>query len=240
VRITVTARPGAHPRTWRAGALTWTSSRHAVRLPVAVRTRDVAAPGSVTGSVQRGGLTLRGRATTPVQVRATPLVPAEPVGLTLRPGPFDVSRPAQDADARAVDVPVPHGAALLRARLDGAGPGDDVDLYLYRDGRLVDSDTADSPGATLTVTRPAAGDYTLYVTAHRAGDDVAATARLCTWVVPGAAGPGTAPVTVTDEPAAGGRFRVSARWGRHLDPTREWLGVLSYAGSGRHTVLSVG
>ena len=72
----------------------------------------------------------------------------------------------------------------------------------------------------MTLTRPAAGTYTVFVNAHGAEDGAATTGVLQTWVVPGQGG---APVTLSTDAvgfAPGQRFRYSASWSG-LDPDQQ-------------------
>ena len=243
VRITVTARPTAHLDTWVSGALTWVSPRHTVRLPLAVRARPVAAPRQVSADASAGSARVVVRVATAhaLTLRTSGLVPATTRSLSLRPTALDPAHPLAVPGSAAVPLEVPRGSTLLRARV-AAAAGDDVDLYLFRGGRLVAAATSGSTTDGLTLVRPAAGDYTLQVHAARAGNSLAARATLSTWVVPARAGASGVPVTVRGAATPAGRSTVTVVWGRHRVAHGHWLGVVSYGrrgGQGRLTVLDL-
>ena len=93
-----------------------------------------------------------------VKLHSTGLVPAtdDPARADTR-RPSTSPRPTADADTAAQQVAVPAGTDVARFTATGSAAGDDVDLYVYRDGTLVDSSTGSSPDAEVTLTRPAAG-----------------------------------------------------------------------------------
>jgi len=242
VRITVTARPTARLDTWQSGALTFVSPRHTVRLPLAVRARQVAAPRRVaaaagTGSVRVG---LRVATSRRLALHSTGLVPARTRTLALAPGSFDVAHPAAGPSTASVPLRVPSGSPLLRVRAD-ASPGDDVDLYLYRGSHLVAAATSGSGTSGLSVVRPPSGDYALLVHANHAADDVAARTTLSTWALPGRSGAGPVPLTLRRAATPAGRSTYTAAWGHHHVLRGHWLAVVGYAPGfgGRLTVLEV-
>ncbi len=240
VRIRLVAGPEAPVDGFDTGMLTWTGLSHQVRVPLAVRTMAVSAPGEVGASGSAGSLEVTGRSGrgTPVEPIASGLVPANPVGLSLRPGPFDPSAPEVDDDTFATDLSVPDGTEALRVEVAGSNGGDDLDLYLYRDDALVDAATGGAADAVITLEAPDPGAYRLVVQAGRAGNGAAATAQLTTWVV---ARRGGSPMTVTagQQPTGpGGEFGYTVSW-RDLDPTQRWLGVVRYPGTDRRTLVRV-
>jgi Subtilase family/Fibronectin type-III domain/PA domain/Peptidase inhibitor I9 len=240
VRLRITARPSATVDREVTGWLVWRGDRHQVRIPVAVRPTVVAAPRQVTGTGGRGSVSVTGRSGNgrTVKLRSSGLVPATTTPLALTPGPFDVTAPAADADTAAQPVSVPAGTDVARFASTSGAAGDDVDLYVYRDGVLVDASTGSSPEAEVTLTDPAPGGYTVYVHAASAENGSAIAGALQTWVVPGS---GAAPVTLSTDAvgfAPGQRFRYSASW-TGLDPTTSYLGVLTYGHTAARTLLVV-
>lgn len=240
VRIRLVATSSAPLDAYARGDLLLTGPRHRAVLPVVVRTARVAAPHEVAANVGSGRLVVTGRTGdgSPVRLASSGLVPANPVGLTLQPGPIDAERPRADGDTFASEHSIPPGTEAARFELQSHNTGDDVDLYLYRDGLLVDAATGPSADATVTLVRPAPGSYTVYVHAVRAGNGAAATTQLSTWLVGGTGGD---ELTLEAEQPAGGpgdRFRYTASW-KDLDPTRRWLGVVRYVGSDRVTIVRV-
>ena len=240
VRIRLVATPDAPVDDFTTGSLTWTGLSHQVRLPVVVRTTAVSAPGEVGGSGDSGSVAVTGRSGrgTPVDPAVTGLVPANPVGLSLRPGAFDQAAPEADADTFTTAVSVPEATEALRVEVSARNGRDDLDLYVYRGDQLVASATGGGPDAVVTLEGPEPGDYRLFVHAAAAGNLSAATAQLTTWVV---GRDGGTPVTLSRgaaEDRPGGTFAYTVSWDG-LDPTQRWLGVVRYAGTDRRTLVRV-
>jgi subtilisin family serine protease len=240
VRVRLVAGPSAPVDDFTRGTLTWTGLSHQVRMPVVVRTVDVSTPGEVGASGRTGSLEVTGRSGrgTPVLPVASGLVPANPVGLSLRPGAFDPSAPTVDDDTFATDVAVPTDTEALRVEVAGRNGGDDLDLYLYRGEALVDAATGASPDAVVTMQAPEAGDYRLLVHAARAGNGSTATAQLTTWVVGREGGSAMSVTPRRQATRPGGEFGYTVAWD-DLDPTQRWLGVVRYAGTDRRTLVRV-
>ncbi len=239
VRVRVVATADAPVTDFSTGTISWTGLAHEVRMPVAVRTSPVSAPGEVGASGTDGSLTVTGRSgqTRPVQPRSSGLVPATPLGLTLEPGTIDLSAPEIDADTFAADVAVPEGSEAARFEVSARSAGDDFDLYVYRDDELVATAASGASDAVITLDDPPPGDYQVLVQAAAAGNGSAATAQLSSWVVGGGGSPLTlAPGNSATRP--GGSFDYTLSWS-HLDPTQRWLGVVSYAGSSRRTFVRI-
>ena len=243
VRLRITARPSATVDRDVTGWLVWRGERHRVRIPVAVRPTVVAAPRQVGGTGDEGTVVVTGRSGNgrTVKLHSTGLVPARTTPLTLAPGGFDVDDPQADADTTAQAVRVPAGADVVRFASNGDAPGDDVDLYVFRDGSLVDSSTGPSPDAEVTLTRPEAGDYTVYVNAPATEDGAGTTGSLRTWVVTPQGGSDVSDVSLSTDAvgfAPGQRFRYSASW-TDLDPDTSYLAVVTYGDTDRHTLVEV-
>jgi len=136
----------------------------------------------------------------------------------------------------STSVRVPAGTDVARFAVTGRVRG--IDLYVYRDGRLVDSATGPSEGATVTLTRPPAGDYRVLVAAAAGAGHSDESGVLETWVVPQRGGSAVRLSTDAVGFAPGRRFRYSASW-KHLQPGKHYLGVVSYGDSGRHTLVEV-
>ncbi|HET9827565.1 MAG TPA: S8 family serine peptidase [Nocardioidaceae bacterium] len=238
VRLRITARPSAPVDRDVTGWLVWKGSRHRVRVPVSVRPTVVAAPDEVRGAGTRGSVVVRGRSGNgrTVKLHSSGLVPATSTTVRLRPGPLDVADPHPDAGTSARVVQVPAGSLL--ARFEVADPRGDLDLDVYRDGRLVGSST-DAAAARVTLEDPAAGAYQVLVNARTAPHGRPATGRLDTWVVPRHTGSALRLSTDAVGFAPGRRFRYSASWAG-LARDRRYLGVVSYGDSGRRTLVAVG
>jgi Subtilase family/Fibronectin type-III domain/Peptidase inhibitor I9/PA domain len=253
VRLRVTARPSATVDRDVTGWLVWRGDRHRVRIPVSVHPTVVVAPRQVDARADTGRVVVSGRSGNgrTVKLRSTALVPARTVPVDLRPGSFDVTDPQRDADTSGTDLRVPAGTDVARF----AVTGDNVGVYVYRDGTLVDSATSgDATGADaaaeVTLTRPEPGNYTVYVNAQQgsptpdAGTDSDADSgpstvgELSTWVVPAEGGSQVDLSTDAVGFTAGKTFRYSASWDK-LDPSKKYLGVVSYGDSDHQTLVEV-
>ena len=241
VRIRLVATPDAPVREFAKGRLTWTGLTHQARIPVAVRTVAVDAPDEVGAAVDAGRAVVTGRTGNGrrVEVSGVGLAAAYPTGISLRPGSFDERRPENDADTFSTAVSVPPGTTAARFEVTGASSGDDVDLYVFRDGELVTESTDPGAEAALTLLDPAAGDYTVTVHAVEAGNGAAVTGQLCTWVVGPTDSGDVSVATDQDGSRAGAPFTSTVSWDE-LDPTQRWFGVVRYAGTDRRTLLRIG
>ncbi|NUR05942.1 MAG: S8 family serine peptidase, partial [Nocardioidaceae bacterium] len=239
IRLRITARPTATVDRDVSGWLVWAGDRHRVRIPVAVRPTVVSAPEHVDGRGDRGSVVVSGRSGNgrTVMLHTSGLVPARTSDVALAAGPFDVQKPTADDDTRVDQVDVPARTEVARFEVASTTPGDDVDLYVYRDGRLVGSSTEDVGTATVTLTDPATGDYDVYTHAHTVTGE-STTGTLSTWVVPRDGGPQVSLSTDAVGESAGRRFRYSASWD-DLDPSKRWLGVVTYGDTDRHTLVEV-
>jgi hypothetical protein len=236
-RSTGAAPIGGYARGW----LTWTGPAHRVRSPLVVRPSALVAPTAVTGQGRSGALVVHGASGTdsPTRLSTTGLVPSAPIGLTLEPGPFDPARPTADADTLALPVEVPVGTAVARFQMDDDRVGDDLDLFVYHDGRLVARSVSASADETVTLADPEPGGYTVFVNDASAENGATATGQLYTWVVGehGRRNLRLGARTLASSTGAGYRYRLS--WDG-LDLTRRWFGAVRYGGSGAVTFVSVG
>lgn len=240
VRIRLAATTAAPQHDFVSGEITWTGLVHEARVPVVVRSALVSAPTEIAADIDTGSVSLEGRSGTGRVVVPTGvgLAPARPVGLSLRPGRFDVAAPESDRDTFATSATVPAGTEAARFEVASHNVGDDLDLYVYRNGVLVERATGPSATATVTMTSPPAGDYVVYVHSVRAANAAVVTGQLATWVVtPG--GDGLSIETEEQATRPGGTFRSTVSWGE-LDPTQRWFGVVRYPGSPRRTFIRIG
>ena len=217
---------------WVKGHLTWTGAGHTVRSPIAVQPVVVRAPTAVdvafspSGSVDidvvagyDGTLdpTLHG------------LVGVTPIADSVTTGEFDFFNPTPDADTDHFTVTVPAGALVARFALDALDDSSDLDLFVYKDGELVDFSASVGPDEELTFLSPVAGTYDVYVNGFTTPGG-STQYRLSNFVVPAGdlanadLAPDTASV-LTGQPAT-----FSAAW-TGLDPAQRWLGVVTYAGT---------
>jgi hypothetical protein len=113
--------------------------------------------------------------------------------------------------------------------------GDDLDLFVYKGGVLVDLSASGSADEQVTMIDPAAGTYDVYVNGF-AGNGAYSISNF----VVGAASAGNG--SVTPNPAAvtqGVPTTLTASW-IGLDPAKRWFGVINYTGFDVFTLFSVG
>ncbi|MGH3445505.1 MAG: S8 family serine peptidase, partial [Nocardioidaceae bacterium] len=240
VRIRLTATPNTPSDHYTKGWLTWTGLSHQVRVPVVVDAATVQAPSLLRSTGSSGSLSVHGRSgnSLPVDLTSTGMVPANPTGLTLVPGAFDPRHPTSDADTFETSVQVPAGSDLVRVELSSHNAGDDMDAYLFRDGRPVAADTGTGPDAALTLSAPQPGRYSLFVHAQSAGNHATTTAQLYTWVLADQGGSSVDLTPDTVDSVPGGSLDYTVSW-QGLDPTQRWLGEIHYGESSQHTLLQV-
>ena len=243
-RFTVTfeteAAAGAPVGSYATGSLTWTGRANRARIPLAVRPELSAVPAEVAGSGRSGRLNVQGRAGRSglIALQNTGLAGATPTPVSLVPGPFDPEAPTQDDDTLMTTVTVPGGTEVARFEMEANSEGDDLDLFAYLDGKLVAQAASGSADEQVTLLRPEAGSYDLYVSASSAANDTTSTGQLYTWVVtPGDGG------NLRLEPElvrtrVGTPFGYRASWS-DLDMTQRWLGAISYVGSDKPTLVSI-
>jgi subtilisin family serine protease len=232
---------------WAKGALTWSDGTHAVRSPIAVRPVAIAAPEEVHADASESGsqdFDITPGFTGSLTSSVSGLVGVTPAADSVTTGPFDITAPAPDADTKKVTVSVPAGTRVARFSLDSDDDTADLDLFVYAAGTntLVDLSASGSADEQVTLLDPAAGSYDVYVNGF-ATPGGSTSYHLSNFVV----GPddlGNASVAPSPTSAVSGTpLTLTASWSG-LDPTKRYLGVISYAGGGSPiddvTVISVG
>jgi hypothetical protein len=237
--VTFTARRGARYGTFVGGALTWAGSRgHTATSPIVVRPSLVDAPPHVHVSGSHGTTTVSADAgvTGTLATRVIGPVAGSRRTMTLTPGVLTAHDPTRTATSWSRIYRVKPNTAAVRFEMKAKGH--DVDVYVYRAGRLVSSAVSPSSHEEITVANPAPGRYAVYV------DAVAASlgrhsipAELTAWMLPRAAhGPHV--TVVRRQGVTGGRaFTVAVGW-TGLDPTRRWFAELRYRHSSALTYLT--
>lgn len=138
---------------------------------------------------------------------------------------------------KRTQVVVPDGTKVARFSLDAADDTADLDLYVYRDGELVDLSASGAADEQVDLLAPEAGTYDVYVNGFSTPGGSTAYG-LASFVV----GPADLPnsdVTSGVPVSVGVATTLTASW-TGLDPAKRWLGVISYAGTDDVTMLSVG
>lgn len=224
------------------GRLTWRGSHgHVVRSPIAVRPKSVRAPIHLRGSGESGSVRLAARSGMAggLDVVMHGLVGSAARPLSLVPRPIDLDAPASGPGTEEATFVVGEDTVAARFEAAGARRGDDLDLYVYRDGELVAASATDARRERVTLDAPEPGVYRVYATASSAADGVATEGSLTGWVV----APDSADnllVSPNPAPAAiGERFSLTASWSG-LDSGLRWFGVLGYDSSTDVTYVSIG
>ena len=223
---------------WAIGSLTWTDGTHDVRSPIAVRAVAVAVPREVHGDASASGsqdFSVTPGFTGNLANTVSGLVGVTPIADSVAIGPFDIDNPVADADTDVYHVVVPAGTRAARFSLDADNNSDDLDLYVYQGGNLVDLSASGNADEQVTLVDPAAGTYDVYVN----GFAGVGAYHISNFVVDSASA-GNA--TVTPNPAAvtqGVPTTLTANWSG-LDPTKRYFGVINYTGTPNFTFFSVG
>jgi subtilisin family serine protease len=238
VRFTrTTAALGA----WAIGSLTWSDKTHRVRTPITVRPVAVAAPSEVHGAASASGsvsFSVTPGFTGSLDSSVAGLVGVTPVTDSVTTGAFDINNPVADADTDVYHVTVAAGSNAARFSLDSADNSADLDLFVYKNGELVDLSASGSADEQVTIVAPEAGTYDVYVNGF-ATPGGSTTYAISNFVVPSASA-GNA--TVTPDPVSvttGTPVTLTASW-NGLDATKRWFGVISYGGADTVTFFSVG
>ena len=235
--LTVTTGTTATLGTYAKGSLTFKSSAHTVRIPVAVKPVAISAPTEISGTGASGSATYTVTAgfTGTLDTSVTGLAAGTSTAGTVTSGAPSTTPNASNA---VFPVTIPAGAPLVRFDLDATSTTDDLDLYLFKAGAAdpIDFSASAAGDEQLTYTDLPAGSYTLVVNGYDTGGGGAFT--FTSYVVPtGAAGN----LTVTDDKPVtlASPVELVASW-RGLDPAKRYLGVISYAGATETTIVSIG
>lgn len=226
---------------YSTGSLTWTDGSHVVRSPIAVRAVGVAAPHEVSADASASGSQ---------QFQVTPgfsgdltstvsgLVGVTPIADSVATGAFDNENPTADAGTKVYHVDVAAGTRAARFSLDAGDDTADLDLYVYKDGDLVDLSASSAADEEVTLMHPAEGTYDVYVNGFSTPGGTTSYG-LANFVVPSTSA-GNA--SVTPNPAAVTQSEpvdLTATW-TGLDPAQRYFGVIDYEGTTSFTLLSVG
>jgi hypothetical protein len=226
---------------YATGSLVWRGSRgHRVRSPIVVRPERLRVPATASGIGTSGALSITGRSgfIGGLDPSVTGLVGAEPQQLTLTPDPLDPRNPTAGPGTAVVSYDVAPGTTALRFEASTATPGDDVDLYVYRDQQRVAQSDQGKPDPRITLSNPVSGHYDVYVNGFAAANGRSLNTKYTGWVL----SPGDrhnlsiSPDTVAANLAQ--PFTYSARW-TGLDRSKRWFGAVTYPGSDRRTYISV-
>jgi subtilisin family serine protease len=236
-RVRMVATRNARFDAFVSGALTWAGSRgHVARIPLAVRTVQIAVPEEANGLGDTGTIRLDGKGglTGRLPVSVAGLVGAEPEPLELTVGAFDPTDPIDGPATYRETFEVPEGTAAVRFEIEALGE-DNVDLHVYRDDSLVTSATSPASNEHVTLIDPEPGTYDVYAQLVGLPYEGNAMAYFTGWVVPDRdTGTLDLPDTVPLSGAEG--FALRAQW-RRLDGGQRWFGLVRF-GSGPEQVAT--
>jgi subtilisin family serine protease len=242
VEISFSAKRGADYGEFAQGSLTWTGTRgHSVTSPIVVRPEFLDAPDDVVGDLSAGSTLIRPRAgvTGTLGIDAVGPVSTTPSPFTLEPGAFDTADPNIDSSSTLRLFFVTDAAIVARFQVDAASDDDDLDLYVFRDGRLLASAASAAADEQITIEDPPPGLYRVYVNSAASGlEDATTSGTFRGWIMNAGVRQRLSvtpdPVTVT----GGRRFGVQVGW-RSLEPQRDWFGFVEYDGSTHRTYVTL-
>ena len=224
--FTVTiANVSASLNNYVGGQLRWTDGTHTARIPMVVRPVLFAAPAEVTGSYDvafgyTGAFT------------ATPrgLVPAVVTADTVADDPTDGACSLASPNAKLIPVTIPAGTTYARFALFDAdvNPGTDIDLCVANSaGNIVGSSGSGTSAEMVSLSNPAAGDYTVVVQ----GWGVAGTSpfKLHTWLLD-SADAGNMSVTAPASATIGATGTIGLSFSGLTSGTK-YLGSVVYGGA---------
>jgi subtilisin family serine protease len=206
------------------GQLTWSDGTHNVRIPMVVRPVLFGAPAEVSGSYSVGfGYT------GPFSATARGLVPAATTDGVVADDPTDGACSLSSPNAQLITVAIPTGTTYARFSLFDAdvNPGTDIDLCVANSGgTIVGSSGSGTSAEQVSLTNPAAGNYTVVVQ----GWGVAGTSpfKLHTWLL-GSADAGNMTVTAPASAVIGTVGQIGLSF-TGLAPATRYLGSIAYSG----------
>ncbi|HEX5039298.1 MAG TPA: S8 family serine peptidase [Candidatus Limnocylindria bacterium] len=232
---------------WAIGSLTWTGGGHTVRSPVAVQPVVVSAPGEVhVDGVTAGGSTdfeISLGSLSDLDLSVSGLLGVTPTADSVVSGEFDINDPIADADTKEYVVEVPTGTTAARFDLDSDDDTADLDLFVYvEDGAdlaFVDLSASGAADEQVTLDAPAEGTYHAFVNGFTTPGGSTGYAITNFVLAPDDLGNLTLSPNPVPAPAAlGDPSTVTATWAG-LDATKNYFGVISYAGSDVITYFSM-
>jgi hypothetical protein len=215
---------GAALNSYVGGQLTWTDGAHNVRIPLVIRPVLFGAPAEVSGSYSVGfGYTGAFSAT------ARGLIPAVTTDGVVADDPTDGACSLSAPNAQLIPVAIPAGTTYARFSLFDAdvNPGTDIDMCVANSaGTIVGSSGSGTSAETVSLTSPAAGNYTVVVQ----GWGVAGTSpfKLHTWLL-GSANAGNMTVTAPASAVLGQVGQIGLSFSGLAANTR-YLGSVAYGG----------
>ncbi|QHF23576.1 S8 family serine peptidase [Rathayibacter sp. VKM Ac-2804] len=236
-------RTDAELAEFATGYLTWSSTEHEVRSPVAVRPVLLDAPYEVSGSGSTGSASVT---VTPGVGDPLPLMPSGLVAGVLAQDASSSGGHTGTLSGRAsfsTTVEVPAGTDFARFDLDSLDQTADLDLTvsLLADGKPVRTASGLTPAADerVDLAVPEAGRYRVTVIAAGAGAGPEVAFDLRSFLVAAEGGVGslrTAPTVIAAAPGRPTDYSVS--WSGLAGPGT-YLGRIAYGDSARATLISI-
>jgi len=166
--FTVTFTRGSAPlNEWAIGSLTWRMGNTSVRSPIALNPVAISAPTEVHGEASASGsaqFSVIPGTSGSLDVSVSGLAGATPVADSVQTGPFDIEHPAAGPGTNVYHVDVPTGTAAARFSEDAVNDNTaDLDLFVYKNGVLVDLSASGAADEEVTMTDPQPGTYDIYV-----------------------------------------------------------------------------
>ena len=227
--VTFTSTDAAEMDKVAFGKLTWTSGSTTVRSPIAVKPVALAAPAEVTGngSAQSYGITYG--YTGPFSTSVRGLKAATALAGTVSDDPtnsFVVGGPG--ISTQTVEIPAVTTYARFALYDEQVGPGNDIDLYVYKGGTRVGASGSGTSNETVNLKNPEAGTYTVYVHGWQTAGGGTTSYQLFTWNLAGAASPANMSASVSPSTATtAGAATVSLSFTGLAAGTR-YLGAVDY------------
>lgn len=229
--VTVSRQTAAF-NAYNYGAVVFSGSGQTLRSPLIARASAVVAYSSVSETRATGTriFTIGTGFAGPTTTATSGMVPATTVSGSVN----------QDAQV-CYAVPVPAGSWALRLQLFNSetegGAASDLDLTLYNPaGTAVAGSYTGTSNELVTLTNPAAGNYTACVEGYSPANGVSASYTLNRWVVTAPSGTQTLKAAGPANAVLGGTASVVASWTAAVG--QRSLGVVRLSQTGSPTVLS--
>jgi subtilisin family serine protease len=236
---------------WATGNLTWTSSAHRVRSPMAVQPVALAAPYEVGGSIAGDGsgttqvpITPGYSGTLDTQVFGLTAGAGQTGNVTIDPSAFDPTNPTPGPAVPAFPVTVAANTTAVQINARADVSSDDIDLYLYDSGgQLVAYSASRSGDETVTIPGLPAGSYTAYVHGYASATHASsADFTYTSWLVDDQDAGNLAVTPPSTSVTVAVPQNLGLSW-TGLDPTKSYLGWVGYVDGGNlvgMTLVSVG
>ncbi|HKW85423.1 MAG TPA: S8 family serine peptidase, partial [Burkholderiaceae bacterium] len=211
------------------GQLTWADGTHSVRIPMVVRPVTLAAPASVSGTGQAFSYDVSFGYTGAFAATPRGLIPATITAGTVADDPTDSACSLASPNAQLIHVNVPAGTTQARFELFDADvkPGSDIDMCVFLGTTQVGSSGSGTSAEMVSLTDPAAGDYTVVVQGW--GVVGSSPFKLHTWLL-GSAAAGNMAVTAPATATLGGTGTIGLTFSALAAGTR-YLGSVAYSGT---------